>query len=172
MGRDAEMEETVTQRLVDLLREEDADFELLTHEPVHTSEEAARARGTALEQGAKALVCRADDRIVLIVVQAHRRMDSRAFKRAYGVKNLQMISAEELFSLTGLAPGAVPPFGILFGFPTYVDTALLELPRIAFNAGSRDRSIILATADYRRIAPYTSGTFAAEVPPPSPPAGN
>ncbi len=172
MRRDAEMEETVTQRLVDLLREEDADFELLSHEPVHTSEEAARARGTALEQGAKALVCRADDRIVLIVVQAHRRMDSRAFKRAYGVKNLQMISTEELFSLTGLAPGAVPPFGLLFGFPTYVDAALLELPRIVFNAGSRDRSIILATADYRRIAPYISGTFAAEVPPPSPSAGN
>ena len=109
---------------------------------------------------------------MLIVVQAHRRMDSRAFKRAYGVKNLQMISTEELFSLTGLAPGAVPPFGLLFGFPTYVDAALLELPRIVFNAGSRDRSIILATADYRRIAPYISGTFAAEVPPPSPSAGN
>jgi Ala-tRNA(Pro) deacylase len=155
------MAETVTERLIGYLREHEADFQVLTHEPVSTSEEAARVRGTALEQGAKALVCRADDRIVLIVLQAHRRLDSKGFKRAYGVKNLQMIGADELLELTGLPPGAVPPFGHLFGFATYVDADLLELPRIAFNAGRRDTSLILATADYQRLAQHITGNVAA-----------
>src|SRR5438270_13379379 len=111
------MEESVTERLTALLRAGSAAFSVMRHAPVRTSEEAAAVRGTPLEQGAKALVFHADDRIVLLVVPADRRIDTRAFKRAYGVKNLRMVSADELHALTGLESGAVPPFGRLFDRP-------------------------------------------------------
>ena len=156
------MAETVTELLLAHLEANRADFEVLRHEPVSTSEEAARVRGTALEQGAKALVCRADERAILLVVPAHRRLDSRAFKRAFSIKNLRMVSAEELLELTGLEVGAVPPFGHLLGLPTYVDERLLALPRIAFNAGRRDTSVLLATADFARLEPHTAAHFAAD----------
>jgi prolyl-tRNA editing enzyme YbaK/EbsC (Cys-tRNA(Pro) deacylase) len=154
--------DNVTERLLALLREGKAEFEVMTHEPVRTSEEAARVRGTPLEQGAKALVCRADDRTILLVVPAHRRVDSRAFKRAFGVKNLQMISAVDLQALTGLEVGAVPPFGSLLGLQTYLDEGLLPQPRIAFNAGSRSTSVILATQDYMRLEIPILGRFVSE----------
>ena len=156
------MAETVTERLLAYLRDNNADFTTMIHEPVRTSEEAARMRGTPLEQGAKALVFRADDATLLLVVQAHRRIDTRAFKRSVGVKNLRMVSADELRELTGLEAGAVPPFGHLLGLHTYVDERLLALPRIAFNAGSRDASVVLATKDYARLEPLTAGRFAAD----------
>lgn len=159
------MEESVTERLTAFLRAGGAAFTVMTHAPVRTSEAAAQVRGTPLEQGAKALVFHADDWIVLLVVPADRRIDTRAFKRAYGVKNLRMASADELHVLTGLEPGAVPPFGGLFGLPTYVDERLLALPRIAFNAGSRSASIVLATAEYARLANATAGRFAADAQP-------
>jgi Ala-tRNA(Pro) deacylase len=152
----------LTQRLIALLEKNEADFRVMHHEPVRTSEEAAQVRGTPLEQGAKALVFHADDRVVLLVLPANRRIDSRAFKRAFGVKNLRMVSAEELFELTGLEQGAVPPFGHLLGLPTFVDERLIELPQISFNAGSRTTSVILAVPDYRRLADATVARFAAE----------
>src|SRR5437016_3285463 len=80
----------VTDHLLAFLRANEADFQVLTHEPVRSSQEAARARGTLLEHGAKALVFDADKRTVLLVVQAHRRVDTRSFKRAAGVKHLRM----------------------------------------------------------------------------------
>src|SRR5256714_10618381 len=101
----------VTDRLLAFLRANEADFHVLTHAPVRTSQEAARARGTPLEQGAKALVFQADERTVLLVVQAHRRVDTRAFKRAVGVKNLRMVSADDLKALTGPGGGGGPPVG-------------------------------------------------------------
>jgi Cys-tRNA(Pro) deacylase len=153
---------TVTDRLIQLLRLHHVDFQLLEHEPVTTSEEAARVRGTPLEQGAKALVCRADDRHILIVLPANRRLDTKSFKRAHGVKNLRMISPDELRELTGLEVGAVPPIGNLLDLPTYVDERLLELPRISFNAGSRSVSIIMQPADYRRLVNPIVARFASE----------
>ena len=65
----------LTQRLLDLLVAHGVDHRLLQHPPVRTSEEASRVRGTPLEAGAKALVCHADDRIVLIVVERGDRLD-------------------------------------------------------------------------------------------------
>jgi prolyl-tRNA editing enzyme YbaK/EbsC (Cys-tRNA(Pro) deacylase) len=50
----------LTERLQEWLREAGVLFEVLEHAPVSTSEDAARVRGTPLEQGAKALVVRAD----------------------------------------------------------------------------------------------------------------
>jgi prolyl-tRNA editing enzyme YbaK/EbsC (Cys-tRNA(Pro) deacylase) len=134
----------------------------MTHEPTRTSEESARVRGTPLEQGAKAMVFQADGDPVLLVLQAHLRIDSRAFKRAFAVKNLRLVSPDELRELTGLEVGAVPPFGSLIGLPTYVDRRLLDLPQISFNAGSRTASVIMATSDYGRLANPTIADFALE----------
>jgi Ala-tRNA(Pro) deacylase len=153
---------TVTERLVALLEENGADFRVMEHEPVTTSEEASRIRGTPLEQGAKALVYRADGRAVLLVLPANRRVDTRAFKNALQVKDLKMISPEELLELTGLQVGAVPPFGNLIGLTTYADERLFEQPRLSFNAGSRSVSVILATPDYDRLVNPVKARFAAD----------
>src|SRR5699024_8834249 len=100
-----------TARIVELLAARGVAHQVLRHPPARTSEEASRVRGTPLEAGAKALVCHADDRVVLIVVPADARLDNRAFKHLAGVKNVRMIDAERVQELVGAPIGAVPPFG-------------------------------------------------------------
>lgn len=155
-------ERSVSDRLVSFLEENGADFKVVTHDPVTTSEEAARVRGTPLEQGAKALVFVADGRHVLLVLPAHRRVDGRAFKTAFGVKDLHMVSADELRDLTGLEVGAVPPFGHLLGLQTYVEEELLTHPQLSFNAGSRTVSVLLNARDYERLAGAVRSQFTRE----------
>ncbi len=154
--------ESPSDRLIALLTAEGASFEVFHHEPVRTSAEAAKVRGTTMEQGAKALVFQADDRMLLLVLPANLRVDTRGVKRALGVKNLRMIDAGDLLQRFGLEVGAVPPFGHLFGLATFVDERLLEQARIAFNAGSRTTSVILATADYMRLEKPNTGNFALQ----------
>lgn len=152
----------LTERLLAYLDENGVEHRVMHHEPVRTSEEAARVRGTPLESGAKALVYRADGRPVLLVLPADRRIDSRAFKGTFGVKNLSMVSPEELHELTGLEVGAVPPFGNLMGLDTYVDERLLDLPVISFNAGSRTTSVVMKPGDYRRLVNPTVARYASD----------
>ncbi len=149
----------LTDRLVALLDAEDASYRLLHHAPTRTSEESARVRGTPLRQGAKALVFRADGTPILVVIPADRRVDSRAVKRALAIKDLRFISPDDLKELTGLDPGAVPPFGRLLGFPTYADEDLLGEPEISFNAGDRGVSVIMPADEYQRIERPVAGRF-------------
>ena len=142
----------VTERLERWLRERGARFRLLEHAPVFTSEEAARVRGTPIEAGAKALVLIAHDRPVHVVLPGHRRVDNARLRAILGTRTLRFATPEELFSLTGCVPGAVPPFGNLFGLPVFVDEPLAEREEIAFNAGSNTVSIVMSCAEFLRLS--------------------
>ena len=141
------------QSILALLDENAASYRHLSHEPTPTSEDSARVRGEPLALGGKALVIKAADRDLVLVISAARRLDSGRLRRALGVKKTRFASAEELHDLTGLAPGAVPPFGEpILPLPLYVDASVFANERIAFNAGSLTDSIIMPVDDYRRIA--------------------
>jgi prolyl-tRNA editing enzyme YbaK/EbsC (Cys-tRNA(Pro) deacylase) len=138
-------------------------YTVKTHEPTHTSEESARARGEPLEIGAKALVIKADGAYRLFVLPAHQKVDSGAIKRHLGAKKLRFADAAELLELTGLVPGSIPPFGEpVLPLPLVADPALLANARIAFNAGSLTTSIIMASADYERVSGAEWIRFASE----------
>ena len=150
----------LTLRLLQLLDARGVAHRVLRHAPARTSEEASQIRGTPLDAGAKALVCHADERIVLIVVPADARLDNRAFRQQAGVKNVRMIDAERVLELVGAPVGAVPPFGSLFGLPTFADLEVTERELIAFNAGGRDVSVTMSGPDFAALEQPTLGRFA------------
>jgi Ala-tRNA(Pro) deacylase len=152
--------DTVFDRLVEKLTAAGAVFDVLRHAPVYTSDEAARIRGTTLASGAKALVCKADDRFVMIVLPADRKLANKLVRQSAGIKSLRFATKEEVLELTGLAPGSIPPLGSLFNLPTWCDAALAQQSRINFNAGDHAISISLAFADYQRAEEPRLGQFA------------
>ena len=157
------MAETVFDRVESLLQQHGIAFQVLRHEPVYTSEEAARVRGTPLASGAKALICKGDDAFVMLVVPADRKLDSRTVRRAKGWRKLRFASREEVLELTGLAPGSIPPFGSLFGLPTLCDKRLGENEIINFNAGDHSISVSMRYADYVQVEKPELGIFADEL---------
>jgi Ala-tRNA(Pro) deacylase len=154
------MAESVFDRVLDLLRRHGAASEVSRHEPVYTSQQAADVRGTPLASGAKALVCKGDDRFLLFVLPADLKMDSKAVRRARGWKKLRFADREEVLQLTGLEPGAIPPFGSLFGLPTLCDARLSNSETINFNAGDHRISVSMSYADYVRAESPELGDFA------------
>lgn len=148
------MPETVFDRVQQLLQSRGVAFDVLRHEPVFTSEQAAQVRGVALASGAKALICKADERFLMFVLPANLRLANRLIRKVHGIRKLRFASVDEVLALTGLQPGSIPPFGSLFSLETWCDRRLAEQPRINFNAGDHSISVSLTFADY----------FAAEQP--------
>lgn len=154
------MSPSVFDRVEGLLTRAGADFQVLRHEPVYTSEEAARVRGTPLASGAKALVCKGEEGFVMFVVPADRKLDSHAVRRAKGWRKLRFATREEVLALTGLAPGSIPPFGSLFGLRTLCDERLADQDVINFNAGDHSISVSMPYAEYVRVERPELGRFA------------
>jgi prolyl-tRNA editing enzyme YbaK/EbsC (Cys-tRNA(Pro) deacylase) len=147
------MADSVLEDLRAWLIREGVRFREVQHEPTLTSLDSARARGEELRVGGKALLMRGDDDFALFVLPADRKVDSGAIRRELQLRKLRFASRDELGALTGLVPGGVPPFGRpILPFPLYVDLAIRDNDRIAFNAGSLTDSMILALDDYLRLA--------------------
>src|SRR3954468_20106183 len=153
------MAESVFERLETLLTTRGIARDVLRHAPVFTSEEAAAIRGTSLASGAKALICKADEQFLMVVLPADRKLASKTVRKQAGVKSLRFASREEVQQLTGLAPGSIPPFGSLFNLPTWCDERLAEQSPINFNAGDLSISISIAYADYVAAEQPKVGTF-------------
>ena len=153
------MSESVFDRVQELLGRHGVSFQVLRHEAVYTSQQAADVRGTSLASGAKALVCKGDDQFVMFVLPADLKLDSKAVRRERGWKKLRFADKQEVLQLTGLEPGSIPPFGSLFGLPTLCDTRLGNNETINFNAGDHCISVSMAYTDYVRAESPELGNF-------------
>ena len=86
-----------------------------THPPVFTVEEAKALRGTLPGAHVKNLFLRdKKKRIWLVTALEEREIDLKALKRRLGAQgSLSFGSAELLFEVLGVTPGAVTPFGVV-----------------------------------------------------------
>jgi len=149
----------VFDRLEALLRAKEISYKVLEHGPAYTSAEAASVRGVDLHTGAKALLLKAQDDFLLAVMPADHSLDSRVTRQTLGWKNVRFATKDEVTLWTALQPGAIPPFGSLFGLRTFCDPALGENQTIYFNAGSHSKSMGLTYADYLRVEEPTLSTI-------------
>ena len=148
----------ITETIKKQLIESDSWFETFEHEPVKTSEEAAKARpGYSLHQGAKAMVVRikkskSDKEFVMLVLPANLRFDNKKVKDYFHAKDVRFATEQEVNEITdGVKIGAVPPFGNLFNMKVVVDPKLLKNEKIIFNAGDRSFSIAMKSKDYNKL---------------------
>ena len=147
----------LTSTIRAMLEERGIWFETFEHEPVKTSEEAAKVRpGYSLHQGAKAIILRVKQgqtkSFHMAVFPADKRFDNDKLKSALGAKDIRFAAPEEIAELTsGVETGAIPPFGHCFNLPVLADRGLFDNERIVFNAGDRRFSIAMKSADYLAI---------------------
>ena len=88
----------------------------------------------------------------MLVFPADRRFDSKIVKEYFQARDICFASEDEVSELTvGVKPGAVPPFGNIFGLLVYAAPELFDVERIVFNAGDRRFSLAISSADYRRL---------------------
>ena len=148
----------LANQIVQILKENKCWYETFEHEPVRTSEEAAKIRTDyTLEQGAKALIIRIktldkEKFFVMLVFPAHMKFDKEKVLELFSAKDIRFMTVEELSSLSeGLEPGGVPPFGNLLDLKVVADKSLFDREKIIFNAGDRGFSVAMKSEDYREL---------------------
>ncbi len=146
----------VVYKIKEFLQTNDCWFETFEHQPVKTSEEAAKIRpGYSLKQGAKAMLIRvknneADKRFVMLVLPGDLKFDNNKVKKELQVRDTRFATPEEINEITnGIQIGGVPPFGNLFNIEVIADPKLFENEKIVFNAGDRRYSIAMRSEDYK-----------------------
>ncbi|MCL5438495.1 MAG: NUDIX domain-containing protein [Patescibacteria group bacterium] len=142
------------QTIINLLEANKIAFELIEHEPVYTSEQAAKVRGLSLKEGAKSLLLKAGDGFVLAVLPGNRKLDSKKLKNLLKVKDLRFATSEEVKKTMGCEIGACYPIGVIIGLKPFIDSSFLNTEIISFNPGVHAKSIKMNLRDFLKLADH------------------
>jgi Ala-tRNA(Pro) deacylase len=140
--------------LVEYLREEHVEFELLPHRRTLTAAGEARALGVPTEKTAKTVIARDENGAnVRAVVLASSRIDLVKLAHAVNAKEVVLLTESELAgSYPQFELGAVPPFGGPAGDRVVVDRRLVDCEHVVLDAGVHDASLRLRTQDLIDVA--------------------
>ena len=127
-------------------------YEVRSHPEAFTAQAVAESEHIPGREVAKAVMLRSGDAYLMIVVAAPDRVNLQRARHASGQTDLHLASEEEFSRLfPQCEPGAMPPFGNLYGIPVWVDEALTKQPEIVFNAGNHRQTVHMAYADFTRL---------------------
>ena len=125
----------------------------LEHEPVITSEDAAKIRGFELKQGIKAIVLTDESNFAIADISAHQKVDQKkvASQMGWSKGKIRMANEQEVMEKTGCELGAVPPFGHKTKLQILVDKGVFDNEISAFNIGLRTHSVKIPTEEMRIV---------------------
>ena len=130
------------------------------YEIIHEPEAPVRSTSIKLETPlVSAYVVNASNQRVLIVVPIDRQLDLNKVRAFLGHPVRLETEDEFKWLFPDCALGAVPPFGNLYGLPTYIDRSLAKSPDIVFAAGTTTDWIKLASGSYLEIVKPIFGRF-------------
>lgn len=150
------MEDTYT-RLIALLDQHGAQYQLIDHAHEGRTELVSAMRGNKLSQAAKCIILMVKlgkkvTRYLLVVVPGDAKVNFPAIKALMQGTYVAFASADIAERLAGSVTGTVLPFSFNPELEVIVDPSLLEHDEIYFNAARLDRSMRLRTSDYVSIA--------------------
>ena len=136
------------QRVRRFLLEHGIPYNTHTHPVAYTTRETGLVEHIPEHQLAKAVMLKADDRLVMAVLPGDRHVHLAKAAVALGATTCRLATEAEFSPLfPDCERGAEPPFGALYDVATVVDSQL-HGPGITFNGGSHTTSISMALDDY------------------------
>lgn len=149
------------RRLEELLGAHGVSYESVTHPEALTAQEGAAATHTSGWSWAKVVIVKQREGYAMAVLPACCAIDMDRLKGLIGLGEIELASVDEIRkAFPGCELGAVPPFGRLFGVPTFVEEALVDQREIAMAAGDRRSAIRMRATEYLRLAEPRHGQFA------------
>ena len=141
----------IPTRLIDCLNENKVHYEILHHPQAVTAQRIAQAEHVKGRHHAKVVMVKSGDQHLMMVLSADHQIDLEKIDKATG-KAVSLDKEQEFKSMfSDCAIGAMPPFGNLYGLPTYVDNDLAEQDYIVFEAGTHTDAIKMSYRDYENI---------------------
>jgi len=173
----------ISRKLLKFLEENKAKYESIEHRTVYTAHDKAQTLKVPEKIVGKTLVVKMDRDFAMVLIGANKILDKTKFKKVVNTwrkkieqKSVKKIGfATEIWmkkNLKGVKVGAIPPFGNLWGLPTFINKSLFKRgplaggrrvgrsPKIIVNAGDYSFSIKISPNFFKKLIPdLVLGTF-------------
>lgn len=154
----------ISAKLKKYLNSNKVKYKALKHKLAYTAQEIAAAQEVPGKQVIKSVLVKTDKTFVLAVLSAIHLIDLKKLKSALKCKSIKIATEKDIEKvIPDYKPGAMPPFGNLFGLETVVDKALREDVEIVFNGGTHTDTVKMKYADFEKLVKPKVSDFGKHV---------
>ena len=135
------------------LEKEKAPHRVFYHEqPIHSMQEAARARNQDANQLIRCIIFRTSQgEFILVMVAGPSQLSWGALRAHLGLSRMTMASKVEVLKVTGYPTGTVAPLNLLHPLRLLADQRVFAHDEISFGSGQRNTAIIMNTKDFQQV---------------------
>jgi len=142
----------ISLRTRSFLDEHGIKYVTIQHSTAYTAQEIAASAHVPGRELAKTVIVKIEGKPAMVVLPASNRVSVAELQGLVGTPNVKIAREADFAKLfPDCEPGAMPPFGNLYGMDVYVDPDLTKDEIIAFNAGSHTELIALRYRDFERL---------------------
>ena len=144
---------TILRRCMELLDGNGVHYSHTRHANAYRARDVAFAEHLPPHRLAKTVIFCADKSYGIALLPADRIVDLEELAEHLGASRIRLATVSEVVKLIpDSEAGAMPPFGVLFDLPVYMDQRLAEEKYIVFSAGTHRDAIHMRLTDYLRLA--------------------
>jgi Ala-tRNA(Pro) deacylase len=151
----------IARSIGDFLRRERIPYTPIKHRAAYTAQREAANAHVSGRRWAKIVVCFADGEPIQAVLPADLMVDLERLRTLAEAQTLDLATEGQITELyPECEPGAMPPFGPLYGQRVFMDTSLVGEPEMVFNAGTHTDAVCMHYNDLAEIVRPIIGAFA------------
>jgi len=154
----------IPQKVIKFLDASKIKYDPIEHRTVFTAYDKAQTLKVPQKIIGKTLVVKFNKSFGLALIPANKNLDKgklkSAFAKAKACKKVKPLKRVDLVkeawikkNLKGVKIGAIPPFGTLWKFPTFVDRSLMNQSEIVVNGGDWNWSIKFNPVNFKKLMP-------------------
>lgn len=141
----------IAHKLLAYLDKTNTVYETVIHPKTFSSHDTADAAHVRTDHIAKGVLLKDQKGYLLAVVPGNEWLDLKRLGDELN-RELQLLPESEMQTLfNDCAPGAIPPFGQVYGIETVVDQNLLTLSKVYFEAGDHKQLIGVSGEQFQML---------------------
>lgn len=161
----------IPQKVIKFLDSAKIKYEPIEHRTVFTAYDKAQTLKVPEKIIGKTLVVKFNKSYALVLIPANKNLDKVKLKKVINdwrkkinekpIKTIDFVTEAWMKkNLKGVKIGAIPPFGSLWKFPTFIDKSLINQPKIVVNGGDWNWSIKINLTNFKKMIPdLITGSF-------------
>lgn len=144
----------ISPRILNLLEKAKVKYKIVEHKKVFTAFDKAKTLKISPQIVGKTVIIKGKKQLFLFLIPANKNLDLKKIKKKIKEEKIK-IASEKLIKnkMKGVKLGAIPPFGILWKIPTFVDKSFLQEKKIIVNSGQWNFSLEIFPKDFQKIIP-------------------
>ncbi|MFB6212343.1 MAG: YbaK/EbsC family protein [Candidatus Magasanikbacteria bacterium] len=141
-------------QIKELFHEKGVDYQELNHEPVITSQEAERVRGESVPEGVKSLLIKVGNDYKLIVIPSSKKFSYQKLRNFFETGEIKLADPQKVEDIMNCSIGGCYPIGQIVNLETYLEETLADRDKISFNAGRKDKTMVVDWENFKRVASF------------------